>query len=100
MPNSANKMNALKLANKIEEASNNAEKAKYGRLFSNLIAKPSMEPVRRALEGNDFSGNMANIPANMRPTANNMAKKGGKRSLRKKRTLRKKRAARKTRRHQ
>jgi len=90
MPNSNAKKRAL-----------NLHKAGNGQGLVDLIqSEPSLAKLMNALEENDFSGSMENVPANMRPTANNMAKTGGRRSLRKKRTLRKKRANRKTRRHQ
>jgi hypothetical protein len=81
MPNSNAKGQARSLynANKIEE------------LLELVKTKPELAPIMRALEGNDFSGSMENVPLYARPVH-----RGGKRT---KRTLRKKRAARKTRRH-
>jgi hypothetical protein len=90
MPNSNAKKRALNLHN----AGN------YQGLVDLIQSEPSLAKLMNVLEGNDFSGNMANVPAHMRPNPNNMSKVGGRRSLRKKRTLRKKRSARKTRRHQ
>lgn len=92
LPNSNAKQEALSLLNA----------KKHNELIELVQTNPKLSNVMHALEKNDFSSSMENVPSNMLPNPNNMAKNGGKRArrtrhmLRKKRTLRK---ARKTRRH-